>query len=309
MDWTHRLRLRNLHMLMSLAQTGNVSKSAVLLNTTQPGLSKWLKDLEDDIGLQLFERHARGLQPTAAGEALIAHARRVDMQLDRAQAEMLALRAGGSGQVAIGTSGATAPGTVPHAVLLLLKRSPQVKVRLLETTLDVLLDQLARGELDVVVGRSATEALDAQIDTERLYRESVHLVARPGHPLFALPQVGWDDVLRYRWIMWPRGTPIGNAVDQSLAEAGRAAPTNVIESGSLAMNATLLANSDMISAASYETARRHAYLKNMRVLPLRLTGQGAISLYWRKDPFQQSAVTQALDCIREAAKEHGENPG
>lgn len=51
MDWTHRLRLRNLKMLLSLAQTRNISHSAAMLNTTQPGLSKWLKDLEDDIGL------------------------------------------------------------------------------------------------------------------------------------------------------------------------------------------------------------------------------------------------------------------
>ena len=43
MDWTHRLRLRNLKMLLSLAQTRNISHSAAMLNTTQPGLSKWLK--------------------------------------------------------------------------------------------------------------------------------------------------------------------------------------------------------------------------------------------------------------------------
>ena len=46
MDWTHRLRLRNLKMLLSLDQTRNISHSAAMLNTTQPGLSKWLKDLK-----------------------------------------------------------------------------------------------------------------------------------------------------------------------------------------------------------------------------------------------------------------------
>ncbi len=63
MDWTQRLRLRNLQMLLSLAETGNMSQSAALLNTTQPGLSKWLKDLEDDIGLPLFERQHVGCSP------------------------------------------------------------------------------------------------------------------------------------------------------------------------------------------------------------------------------------------------------
>ena len=75
MDWTHRLRLRNLKMLLSLAQTRNISHSAAMLNTTQPGLSKWLKDLEDDIGLPLFERVGRGLQLNAAGERVTGYFR------------------------------------------------------------------------------------------------------------------------------------------------------------------------------------------------------------------------------------------
>ena len=59
MDWTHRLRLRHLQVLLSLAGTGNLSQSAVVLATTQPALSKWLKELEEDVGLPLFERHAQ----------------------------------------------------------------------------------------------------------------------------------------------------------------------------------------------------------------------------------------------------------
>ncbi|RAD65106.1 LysR family transcriptional regulator, partial [Burkholderia multivorans] len=71
MDWTYRLRLRHLQVLLSLASTGNLSQSAAALATTQPALSKWLKELEEDVGLPLFERHARGLRPTPYGDALI----------------------------------------------------------------------------------------------------------------------------------------------------------------------------------------------------------------------------------------------
>ena len=67
MDWTQRLKLRHLQMLLSVAETGNLSQSADALNTTQPALSKWLKDLEDDLQLPLFERHVRGLRPTPYG--------------------------------------------------------------------------------------------------------------------------------------------------------------------------------------------------------------------------------------------------
>jgi hypothetical protein len=102
MDWTYRLRLRQLQVLLSLTSTGNLSQSAAALNTTQPALSKWLKELEEDIGLPLFERHARGLRPTSYGEALIEHARRIDASLNTARDDMQALREGGSGLVTIG---------------------------------------------------------------------------------------------------------------------------------------------------------------------------------------------------------------
>ena len=221
MDWTHRLRLRNLKMLLSLDQTRNISHSAAMLNTTQPGLSKWLKDLEDDIGLPLFERHARGLRPTPHGDVLIAHARRVEAQLDRAGEDMAALREGGGGRVVIGASGASASDTVPLAVMKLLERMPQARVKLVEGTTDRLLEQLAQGGLDIVVGRSAPEHHDPAIRYEALYLEPIHLVARPRHPLFAVAQPDWPRLLSYRWILWPRGTPIRNALDAALAAAAR----------------------------------------------------------------------------------------
>jgi DNA-binding transcriptional LysR family regulator len=70
-------------VLSSLASTGNVSQSATALSTTQPALSKWLKELEADVGLRLSERHARGLRPTSYGDALIEHARQIDASRHR----------------------------------------------------------------------------------------------------------------------------------------------------------------------------------------------------------------------------------
>ncbi|MDX3906656.1 MAG: LysR substrate-binding domain-containing protein [Pigmentiphaga sp.] len=303
MDWTHRLRLRNLQMLLSLAQTRNISHSAAALNTTQPALSKWLRELEDDIGLPLFERHARGLRPTTYGEALIAHARRIEAQLDRAHSEMEAMREGGSGQVLIGTSGASAPDTVPLAMLALLKRMPQARIRVVESTMDQLIERLERGDLDIVVGRSAPELHDRAIRSEALYLEPIHFVARPHHPLFEKPEAGWDDVLAYRWVLWPKGTPIRNALDAALAAAGRDARADYVESNSATLNVTLLAHSDMVGVASHRAAMRLVNMNAVRIVPLRLSGFGSVAMYWRNDTLRPAAVDMALDCLREVVRE------
>jgi len=301
MDWTQRLRLRNLQMLLSLAETGNMSQSAAMLNTTQPGLSKWLKDLEDDIGLPLFERQARGLRPTAYGESLIEHARRIEAQLDTARDDLAAMREGGSGLVVVGTSGASAADTVPLAVLQLLQRMPRAQVRLVETTMDRLMNQLAHSELDIVVGRSAPELQDPQVRTESLYMEPIHFVARPRHALAMRDNVTWEALQAYRWVVWPRGTPIRNALEAALASAGYPLPPDCVESNSTVLNLTLLNNSDMVGLASHRTARRLEELGALRIVPLRLAGFGSVSMYWREDGLKRSAVVAMLDCLRRAA--------
>jgi len=303
-DWTDRIRLRNLKYLLSLAQTRNLSHSAVLLHTTQPGLSKWLKDLESDIGLPLFERHARGLIPTPHGEVLIAHARRIDAQLDRAVADMDILRYGGAGRVVIGASGAAASEAAPRAILAIAERMPQMRIDLTEGTMDRLLALLARGDLDIVIGRSAKEQVDeSSIRSEALYVEPIDMVARHGHPLFALPEVSWDDVEKYRWIVWPRQTPIRNALEAALANAGRALPQNYIESNSVIANITLLNNSNVVGTASHRATVMLARLKLLRILPLRLEGFGSVSMYWRNDELYPKSVALALDCLRQVTRE------
>lgn len=303
-DWTDRIRLRNLKFLLSLAQTRNLSHSAKLLHTTQPGLSKWLKDLEADIGLPLFERHARGLTPTSHGLSLIAHARRIDAQLDRAVEDMNILREGGAGRVVIGASGATATEAAPRAILAMAERMPEARIDLVEGTMDRLLGLLARGDLDIVLGRTATNvAMESSIRAEDLYVEPIDLVARPDHPLFELPELHWHDVKQYRWIVWPSQTPIRNALEAALANAGQSLPQNYIESNSVIANVTLLTHSDVIGTASHRSTVMLARLNLVRILPLKLDGVGSVSLYWRNDELHPKSLEIALECVRRTTRE------
>ena len=305
MDWTYRLRLRHMRMLLSLAQTHNISHSAVMLNTTQPGLSKWLKDLEEDIGLPLFERHARGLVPTPYGEVLIDHARRIDAQLDRAGSDMAALREGNSGRVVIGASGVAASDTVPLAILRILNTMPRARVSLVEGTTDRLIEQLAQGHLDIVLGRADSGLDDPSLEMEELFFDNILFIVRPAHPLMASRTVGWTDMDAYRWIVWPKGTPVRNALDRALAEAGRLIPADTVQTNSVTANLTLLNSSDMIGVASYRAALRLAKLGVIRILPMTLSGMGAVAMYWRKDGFMSQAVSLAMDCLRDVVGEYG----
>ncbi|WP_322995025.1 LysR substrate-binding domain-containing protein [Castellaniella sp.] len=301
-NWTDRIRLRNLRFLLNLAQTHNLSHSAAQLHTTQPALSKWLKELEQDIGLTLFARHARGLIPTEHGRVLISHARRIEAQLDRAATDMQILSEGGAGHVVLGASGVAATEAGPLAVLEMAARMPGLRIDLIEGTMDLLLEKLAQGDVDIVLGRTVSTIEDQPaFHSEVLYTESVDLVTRCGHPLLLRDDIHWDDIRQYQWIVWPQGSPIRKALEDALQAAACPLPTNYIESNSVIANITLLNNSDVIGTASHRSALILSKMDLLRILPLTLQGTGSVSIYWRKNEILPDSVERTLDCIRTAA--------
>lgn len=285
-------------MLVSLAETQNVSRSAERLHMTQPALSKWLKELEADIGVGLFERHARGLRPTHYCELLLEHARRIGVDLDRARDEMAMLLAGNTGYVAIGGSGATIASTVPAAVLALLKAMPGARVDIVEGTMDRLMEMLGRRELDIAVGRSQPQYMTSQVEAEELYGEPLHFVARKGHPLHRLKSLGWDDLYRYRWVVFSSDTPVRSLLNEELRVARRSLPANALQSNSVFASFSLLTASDMITIASQRSIAMYEGMGALKRLPIRFSAAPPVMMYWRGDTSPSAAMQLTLECLR-----------
>ncbi|MDN7628093.1 LysR substrate-binding domain-containing protein [Burkholderia cenocepacia] len=153
-------------------------------------------------------------------------------------------------------------------------------------------------ELDIVMGRSGSTSVDPLLHAEALYVDPVVFVARPDHALAGATSVGWDDVLAYSWIVWPSGTPVHNALEAALSAAGRVRPPHCVESNSSILNLTLLNNTDLIGVASHRAAQRFAQLNAIRILPMQLEGQGAVSMYWHPDSANRAAVAATIECLR-----------
>src|SRR5665213_433517 len=95
-SWMRRLKIRHLEVFMSLVQTGSQSATAALLHVTQPALSKWLRELEQNVGCPLFER-GRPLKLTVYGHVVLRYSQRVLGDSLRTANELESLRAGSSG--------------------------------------------------------------------------------------------------------------------------------------------------------------------------------------------------------------------
>ena len=93
---------KQLRAFLTVADTGNVTRAAELLNLVQPAVSRQLRLLEEDVGAELFERERHGMVLTEPGKALLVYARRAMLELDRARAEIGGAADGIGGLVTVG---------------------------------------------------------------------------------------------------------------------------------------------------------------------------------------------------------------
>lgn len=302
MNWSRRLKFRHLETLIHLSETGSLSETARLLHTTQPGLSKWLRELEEEVGAPLFERHARGLKPTAMGVSMVEHARRMLVEVTRTQLDLDAIGEGDDRVISVGTSPASAPSYVPMAVCQFLKQHPRTRVEIFESTMDSLLTRLERGRLDVVVGRLDNYQPNKALGCEMLYHEPLRIVARPLHPLTQKAEITWDDLYDYEWIVWPQGSPIRSKLDYAIMQAGRKPPPFRIESSSQMGNLWILQHTDMLSIGSARVVRSFADRGLLVPLGIHIDGaEGPVGMVWRDDIGPDKVLRDMLDCFREQA--------
>ncbi|VDR25799.1 Galactose-binding protein regulator [Raoultella terrigena] len=169
-NWTQKLKLHHLQMLVALGEQGNLTQVAKMMNITQPALSKWLTQFEEEVGMLLFERHSKGLRPSEGGKLLLQHAQRLINDMSRSQYEIERFKQGGLvGSLMIGCS-PVATDCVALAILSLLKEMPSLHLNIEEKVMTPLLHDLLSGVVDVVVGRVGGRALELPLN----YRVLLH---------------------------------------------------------------------------------------------------------------------------------------
>src|SRR5256885_1041899 len=174
-----KFRLRHVELIAALYECRSILKASRRLSLTQPTLSRALQDVEATLGLSLFERTNRGLEPTPYGEIFARHAKIVLAQLRHAAEELESLRAGYSGKATVGTLLAASASILPDAIARLKSERPGVTISVVVGTYDILVPSLLVGDLDMVLGRLPEEGRSSALLYEEFYAEPICLVTRP----------------------------------------------------------------------------------------------------------------------------------
>jgi DNA-binding transcriptional LysR family regulator len=162
------------------------ARTADELHLTAPAISMQIRDLEEAIGLPLFDRTAKKVSLTISGEYFLLHARRMLSSLKDAEDMIARLRGVTGGRLTIGVL-STAKYFVPRLLAGFLKDHPGVEVRLVAGNRQQLVEHLHRNEVDLAVMGRPPKELDTR--AEPFAPHPLAVVAAADHPLAALPQV------------------------------------------------------------------------------------------------------------------------
>ena len=301
---TRKFRLRHVELIAELHDCGSILKAARRLSLTQPTVTKALRDVESTLGVKLFERSNRGLEPTAYGEIFARHAKIVLAQLRHAAEELESLRAGYSGKVTVGTLLAASASILPDAIAMLKQQRPAVAISVVVGTYDILMPSLLAGDLDMVLGRLPEEGRSRALVYEEFYAEPICVVARRAHPLARKRRLSLRELANEPWLLPLPETALRRQIERAFVEAGAQLPRNVIESVSILTNRALLRKSDLIGVMPYHVALDDVEQGLLAILPVKLksieTPVGAILRAPGKLP---PAAAALLDCLRLAGRE------
>jgi DNA-binding transcriptional LysR family regulator len=302
--WFLRARLKTRHLLLisAIGEEGNINRAAEILNMSQPAASRLLRDLEEIVGTDLFERLPRGVRPNWYGEAMIRHARNALTSLGEAVLEIDALKAGRTGQVNVGTIAGPAISIVPRAVTRLTKEYPLVKIQLLVDTSDRLLEALRTGGIEIMVGRLLDRNDNSDCSFQCLTDEPVCGMVRKGHPLLGRPSLDYKDVAQCPWIVPPAGTILRHQFNQMFRDAGLDIPSQLIETVSPMLITRLLEDTEFIAVLARDVAEYYAACGLVSILPIKLScNMESYGIITRKGMLLSPAALMMYDALEDCA--------
>ncbi len=260
------MELRQIKYFVKAAELLSFSEAARVLNIAQSTLSQQVRVLEDELGIQLFDRHSHVISLTEAGRELLPLALRTLHEADSCLARMQDLGKLATGTLNIGVTYSFSP-ILTETLLEFAKRYPGVRLNVLYKPMAELMELLSARSLDFVLAFRPSERIEG-IESHVLFDNHLGVIVRDSHPLAAKQSVGADDLRRYNLILPSKGLQARNAFDRCVAQAGLAFDIH-IELNEVNILLELIRHSNMITVLSEATIYNRTGIK---AIPLELPG-------------------------------------
>lgn len=299
-----KLKLRQLELLVQLADHPSVAAAASAMSITQPAASKLLQEIEHTLGVALFDRLPRGMRATPYGEIMMRQARTALAALERGREEIAALMDGASGSVAVGSVRGATSSLLAPALAAVRAARPGVRVSVLVDAAEILIPRLREARLDIVLGNIPASLGGRDLAFEPLLEESLVVVSRVGHPLTRKKRLAWTDAADSEWIVYPQETALRPLFEGLLSGPASVEQHGAIETASVVATTMMLERTDMLAVMPRDVAEHYAGRGLVEILKLKLpVSLGRIGVVTHKDrQLSPAAASFVAEVRRIAAK-------
>jgi len=262
-----------LRSFLAVVDTGAVTAAAARLHITQPGLSRRLQQLEEQLGAPLLDRGRKGVQLTELGRLVQQEARLILGRYDLLQEQIRAHQRLEGGVVRIGGGATSVSFILPAAIAQFHAAHPTVRFQLKEAGSSEVADGVRSGQLEV--GLVTLPVQDHELDVRPLMTDRIVLVARPDHPLAAVGSLGARQLDGMPLIGFEGGSAIRRIIDTALRDAG-VAMNVVMELRSIPAILRMVASTGSLAFVSQVGIEPNPEVAQLAVRGLRIERQLAV---------------------------------
>lgn len=255
-----------LEMFIALANERHFGRAAEAVGVTQPSLSSAIRQLEDQLGVQLVFRGSRFQGLTPEGQRVLDWALKIVGDARTLREEMRALKRGLSGKLRIGVIPTALPITARLTVPF-LSRNPNVDLTLLSRTSIEILEGIDRLELDAGITYLENEPL-GRVTQVPLYSESYRLLVADGRPEAALASISWAEAARLPLCLLTGDMQNRRIINQHLTEVGAAVRARIESNSSIAL-ISHVATGQWVSIVAHTLSDMHTSGAGLTAIPMR----------------------------------------
>jgi DNA-binding transcriptional LysR family regulator len=272
MQWTDRIgrrvKLRDLHILLAVAQTRSMARAAERLAISQPVVSKTIADLEHSLGVRLLDRTSQGVEPTNYGRAFLNCGTAVFDELRRGVREIEFLSNPTVGELRIGGASPLIDELIPAVVARLADRYPRIEFHVTESDTPTLCRLLHERQLDLAVGRASSSIFSEGLASEPLFEDPLFVVAGLNNRWARRRKVDLTELSGEPWIMPETNNLVWMLIEEGFRSAGVAMPTPQVVSNSMAVRTRLVETGHFLTMLPRSTLHFGARRLRMKILPV-----------------------------------------
>jgi DNA-binding transcriptional LysR family regulator len=275
-DWDiqigRRLKMRDLHVFLTVVQRGSMAKAAAHMGVSQPAVSEIISDLESAVGVRLLDRSRRGVEPTMYGREMIERTRAAFDELKQGITTLESLADPTVGAVRIGCAESLFSAILAPVIERFSHQYPRVRLHvqdLLTATLD--LPELRERSLDVVLARLARpNSKDEDMNVEILFNDEMVLAAGMQSRWAHRHKIDLAELVNEPWILTRPGSWNYTTMAEAFRTHGLDMPTICLTTFSVELRSDLLASGRFITAFPRSVLRANADRFSLKELPIDL---------------------------------------